>query len=47
MTSMPKKKLTLSIDPKAIVRLEALAKKHNRSKSNMMEVLILQEYDKK
>ncbi len=44
---MVKKKVTLTLEPKAVVRLDALAKKHNRSMSNMVEVLIYTAYEDK
>lgn len=44
---MVKKKVTLTLEPKAIVRLDALAKKHKRSMSNMVEILIFSAYEDK
>jgi hypothetical protein len=44
---MPKIKRTLSIDPKAWTRLEAIAKEQNRSKSNMIEIMTYFFYENK
>ena len=40
MKRMVKKRVTFSLSPEVIKKLKELAKKHKRSQSNMIEVLI-------
>ena len=44
---MVKKRMTVTIDPKAISRLASISKEHNRNKSNMIETLIYLAYENK
>lgn len=40
-----RKKVTVTLEPKVITRLKALARRNNRSMSNMIEILVMAEYE--
>jgi len=47
LKNMVKKRMTITIEPKAIARLQHIAKINNRSMSNMVETLVMLAYDNK
>ena len=46
-SEMPKGRYNFTLTKKTLYKLETLAKRHSRSKSNMIEVLIKDAYDNK